>query len=334
MMIKAHLKKQELSVLIVAQRGRLACEAVLFAASLATGTQSRPLRLVVAEPQPGPLWAKDPRLDPEPRSLLQDLGADIRPFDSLHFGESYPQGNKIEALRVLEKGQPFVFFDTDTLVLGDLGQVPFDFERPTASLRREGTWPKPDLYGPGYEAIWGSLYRRFGLELETSLDPGQPEGYWQRYLYFNAGFFFFRCAQVFGQMYQDMALSIRDDPPAELTGQALYPWLDQIALPLVIHALGGGRDTLPQGLLDGAVSCHYRTLPLLYAREEDAVVNTLEALAARPDLRSVLEGYPPMAQVLYGGLGARARALFDRADPLPREQAYRTQLKRAGLWLR
>lgn len=333
-MSKASTEKQAVSVLIVAQRGRLACEAVLFAASLAAKPQSRPLRLVVAEPQPGPLWAQDPRLEPPTRALLQDLGAEIRPFDSLHFGDSYPQGNKIEALRVLEKGQPFVFFDTDTLILGDLGQVPFDFDRPTASLRREGTWPKPDLYGPGFDAIWGSLYRRFGLELETSLDPDQPEGYWQRYLYFNAGFFFCRCPVLFGQMYQEMALTIRDDPPPELIGQALYPWLDQIALPLVIHAMGGGRDTLPSGYLDGAVTCHYRTLPLLYAREKDVVVDTLEALAARPDLRAELEGYPPMAQVLYDGLGARARALFDRDAPLPREQAYRNQLKRAGLWLR
>lgn len=333
-MSKACPEKQAVSVLIVAQQGRLACEAVLFAASLVAKPQSRPLNLIVAEPQPGPLWTKDPRLDPATRALLLDLGADIRPFDSLHFGDSYLQGNKIEALRVLDTDQPFVFFDTDTLMLGDLGQVPFDFDQPTASLRREGTWPKPDLYGPGYDAIWGSLYRRFGLALETSLDPTQPEGYWQRYLYFNAGFFFYRCPKIFGQMFQDMALSIRDDPPPELIGQTLYPWLDQIALPLVIHALGGGRDTLPPGLLDGSVTCHYRTLPLLYAREADEVVTTLEALAARRDLRAVLERYPPMAQVLYDGLGTRARALFDRASPLPREQAYRNQLKRAGLWLR
>jgi hypothetical protein len=43
--------------------------------------------------------------------------------------------------------------------------------------------------------------------------------------------------------------------------------LDQVALPLVIHGLGGGRDALPSGFLDGTHSCHYRLMPLLFARE-------------------------------------------------------------------
>lgn len=333
-MIKARAEKQAIPVLIVAQTGRLSFEAALFAASWAAIRHSAPFELIVAEPQPGPLWSEDPRIPPAPRAYLERLGVQIVPFDSLHFGESYPQGNKIEALRVLPKGQPFVFFDTDTLILGDLGQVPFDFDQPTASLRREGTWPKPDLYGPGYDTIWGSLYRHFGLEFESSLDLSQPENYWQRYLYFNAGFFFYRCPRIFGQRFEEIALSIRDDPPPELIGQALTPWLDQIALPLVLHGLGGGRNTVPPGLLDGAVTCHYRTLPLLYAREADAVVRKLEDLAADDSLRAVLQAYPPMAKVLYDGLGQQARALFDRDAPLPREQAYRNQLKRASLWMR
>jgi hypothetical protein len=40
---------------------------------------------------------------------------------------------------------PFVFFDTDTLITGELMSVPFDFSCPGASLRREGTWPEPTL---------------------------------------------------------------------------------------------------------------------------------------------------------------------------------------------
>jgi hypothetical protein len=43
----------------------------------------------------------------------------------------------------------------------NLMEVPFDFDRPSASLRREGTWPKPPLYGPDYRGIWKSLYVKF-----------------------------------------------------------------------------------------------------------------------------------------------------------------------------
>ena len=323
------------NLVIVAQEGRLAFEAVLFAASLAQAPQSRALRLFVAEPRPGPLWPGDPRLSrADLRALLDNLGATFLPFDSRHFGAAYPQGNKIEALFALPEGEPFVFFDTDTLILGDLGTVPFDFDRPTASLRREGTWPQPQLYGPGYTAIWKALYDRFGLDFHSSLDLSQPDEYWRRYLYFNAGFFYYRCPRVFGRRFLDIALSIRDDPPPELACQSLDPWLDQVALPLVIHGLGGGRDALPPGLLDGAVTCHYRALPLLYARESDAVVAALEAAAAPNRIKKVLRQYEPMRKMIYRGRGARVRALFDRTDLPPREMALRKKLKREGFWER
>jgi hypothetical protein len=74
---------------------------------------------------------------------------------------------------------------------------------------------------------------------------------------------------VFGSRFLEIARGIRDDPPPELVCQSLDPWLDQVALPLVIHDLGGGRDALAPGWLDGSHSCHYRLLPLLYAREAD-----------------------------------------------------------------
>ena len=323
------------NVLIVGQAGRLHYEAILFAASLARVTDPARFRLFVAEPQPGPLWPADPRMrDPEARSLLETLGAAILPFESRHFGAAYPYGNKIEALFALPEGEPFVFFDTDTLVLGDLATVPFDFDRPTASLRREGTWPQIELYGPGYGAIWKSLYDRFGLDFAASLDLAQPDEYWQRYLYFNAGFFFYRCPRIFGERFLSFALAIRDDPPPELVCQPLDPWLDQVALPLVIQSLGGGRDTLPAGLLDGDVTCHYRTLPLLYAREADAVVALLEEIAGPNRVKKVLKQYEPFKRMIYQNRGKKARALFDQGDLPRREQAIRNTLKREGYWMR
>ncbi|WP_299863002.1 hypothetical protein [uncultured Roseobacter sp.] len=325
----------DFNVVVVAQEGRLTYEALLFAASLRHASPGFTGRLLIAEPQPGPLWPKDPRIsDRGVREMLDRLEAEIIPFETRHFGADYPYGNKIEMLRALPEGQPFVFFDTDTLITGDLTSVPFDFDRPSASLRREGTWPKPELYGPGYSDLWRSLYDKFGLDFESTLDPDQPDEYWRRYLYFNAGYFFYSCPRRFGALFEDYALAIRDDPPKELCAQEMTPWLDQIALPLVIHALGGGRDTLPEGLLDGSVSCHYRMFPLLYARESDRVIEVLEEVAAPNKIKKLLKAHAPIKRNVYQGRGAKVRALFDQ-DNLPRrEAAIRNRIKSAGFWMR
>jgi hypothetical protein len=288
----------------------------------------------LAEPQPGKRWNRDPRLKSDGiREMLESLGATFLPFENKVFGQSYPHGNKIEALAALPD-QPFLFLDTDTLILGDLGRVPFDFTRPSASMRREGTWPEPQLYQGGYAEIWGALYDRFGLDIASSLDPSQPQDYWQRYLYFNAGWFFHQSPKVFGEHFLSYARSIRDNIPPALAAQSLDPWLDQIALPLVIHALGGGRPGPELAGLDGDITCHYRNLPLLYARESDRVVEVLEDVAGQKDLRRLLRDYEPARLMIYQNRGRKAREMFDRADLPRREQAIRTALKRADLWLR
>ena len=334
-MARKPAKRQTFNIAIVGQHGRLAYEALLFAASLRHTTPGFDGKLFVAEPQPGPLWPNDPRIkNDEVRAALADLGAEIIPFESRHFGNIYPYGNKIEMLSALPKGEPFIFFDTDTLVTGDLMSVPFDFDRPTASLRREGTWPQPQIYGPGYTGLWKSLYDKFGLDFESSLDLEQPDEYWRRYLYFNAGFFFFRCPHEFGARFLEYALAIRDTPPVELCCQSFDPWLDQVALPLVIHSLGGGRDTLPVGMLDGDISCHYRFLPLLYARESTLAIEVLETVTAPNKLKKVLKGYDAIKRIVFQGRGEKVRALFDQENLPRKEQAIRNRIKSEGFWMR
>jgi hypothetical protein len=328
-------KPQTFNVVVVGQQGRLSYEALIFAASLRQCSPDFSGRLLIAEPQAGPLWEGNPAIQNTPvREALEELGAEIIPFHNTVFGENYPYGNKIEMLQSLPKGEPFVFFDTDTLITGDLSRVPFDFDRPSASLRREGTWPQPQLYGPGYAGLWKSLYDKFGLDFDSSLDLNQPDEYWKRYLYFNAGFFFYRCPHEFGALFLEYARAIRDTPPVELCAQSLDPWLDQIALPLVIHALGGGRDTLPEGLLDGEVSCHYRVLPLLYARETDRVVEVLEQVTAPNKIKKVLKGYDAIKRMIYQGRGQKVRALFDQGNLPRKEQAIRNKIKSNGFWMR
>lgn len=322
------------NIVIVGQSGRLQYEALLFAASLRAQSPAFSGKLLVAEPQPGTKWPDDPRMSDDIRAALEELGAEIVPFENRVFGSTYPHGNKIEMLSALPPDEPFVFFDTDTLILDDILQVPFDFERPTASLRRDNSWPKIELYGPGYTEIWASLYTKFGIDFESSLDLSQPDGYWQRYLYFNAGFFFYRCPRVFGQRFLEIAQTIHDDRPQELVCQSLDPWLDQVALPLVIHELGGGRNTLPDGLLDGSVTCHYRVMSLLFARESDRVISVLEAVAAPNKVKKLLKHHEPFKRFIFQGRGARVRGLFDQNDLPRKEQAIRNRIKSAGLWMR
>ncbi|MDA7966694.1 hypothetical protein [Ruegeria sp.] len=323
------------NVVVIGQNNRLQYEALLFAASLRHSSPGFSGRLIVAVPQPGPHWRQDPSIhNPDLLKALDHLGAEIIPFDTHVFGDSYPQGNKIEALLALPEGEPFVFFDSDTLITGDLAQVPFDFDRPGASQKVEGTWPKPTLYGPRYEGIWRAMYDRFGLDFESSKDSSQPQDYWRRYLYFNAGYFFYKCPRRFGERFLDYARTIRDENIPELTGQVLDPWLDQAVLPLVIHSFGGGRDVLPDGLLDGSVSCHYRLFPLLYARESDHVIKVLETVAAPNKIKKVLRNYEPVKKLVLQGKGHKIRAMFDQSDLPAREQVIRKAIKSKGLWQR
>lgn len=325
--------RQTFNILAIGQSGRLQYEAVLLAASLRRHDPDFPGTLFIAEPQPGPLWPDDPRMEAEARAALEAMGAVILPFESRIFGAAYPNGNKIEALAALPDA-PFLFLDTDTVVTGSFADVGFDFSRPSASMKREDTWPTEELYGPTQGQTWQALHSLFGLDFAASLDPGHPEGYWQRYLYFNAGWFFHQSPQAFGHRYLDWATRIWRDPPEVLICQPLTPWLDQIVLPLVIHSFGGGRPGMTLAGLDGDVTCHWRTLPLFYARETDHAIAAMEEAAAPNPVKKLLRAYPPMKKMLYQGDGAKVRALFDRTALPRREAAIRNTIKREGLWTR
>ena len=320
------------NVFFIVQAGRLEYEALIFAASFRAANPDFKGRLIAAEPS-GAKWSGPVAISDPVRRFLTDHGVEILPFENRHFGESYPHGNKIEAMAALPAG-PFVFFDTDTLFLAPLAQVGFDFDRPSASMRREGTWPEPQLYGADYTAIWKSLYDKFGLDFDSSLDKSQYENYWQRYLYFNAGWFFGADAQAFGKRFLHFAHAIRWDTPDELASQSLDPWLDQVALPLVIHSFGGGRPGPELAGLDGDVTCHYRALPLLYARESDAVVARLEAICAPQPVKRILRLHEPARKLIYQRKGLKLRAKIDRNALPRRESMLRNAIKREKLWLR
>lgn len=324
----------DFDIVAVGQGGRLQYEALLLAASLRDNAPNFKGTLYIAEPQAGDRWHKDPTMAGDIKGALAELGAVILPFHNEAFGADYPYGNKIEALCAMPAGRNFLFLDTDTLVLGDLAKLSTDFNRPSASMRRTGTWPEEELYWPGYSVIWKSLYDRFGLEFDSTLDLDQPDEYWQRYLYFNAGWVTGHDAPTFGKRWRDWALDIRDNRPEELVLQELDPWLDQVTLPLVIHSFGGGRPGDDLAGLDGDLTCHYRMLPLLYARENDAVVAALETVTAPNKVKKWLKQYDPFKRMIYQKRGHKVRDMFDQNDLPPRERQIRNRIKKEGFWMR
>ncbi|MGO4909283.1 hypothetical protein ACEN2J_13245 [Pseudorhodobacter sp. W20_MBD10_FR17] len=327
-------KVDRFNIVAVGQSGRLSYEAVLLAASLRATNPDFEGRLLIAVPQNGPLWTSDPAIyDIGILGLLEQFGAEVVPFQSTQFGSAYPYGNKIECLAALPD-EPFLFVDTDTIFTAPLSQVGFDFTRPSASMKREGTWPVLELYGPGYTQIWKSLYDRFGLDFVSSLDTSQPDEFWKRYLYFNAGWFFHESPRAFGERFKEYATTIRDDAPPELVCQPLHPWLDQVALPLVIHSFGGGRPGPELDGLDGDVTCHWRTMPLFYARESDAAVEVVETVLAPNPVKKVVKDYLPFKKMVFQGKGREVRAMFDRDDLPRKEHMIRNRIKREGLWVR
>lgn len=320
------------NVVCVAQAGRLAYEAVIFARSFRATNPDFKGKLIVAEPT-GARWRTETQIPAPIRELLEAENVTFISFENKEFGQNYPHGNKIEMLTALPD-EPFFFFDTDTIFTGPLSDLEFDFNRPSASMRREGTWPEPPLYGPGYAGIWKSLYDRFGLEFESTLDLTQPDEYWARYMYFSAGWFFGASPKAFGERFLEYATSIRNDPPDELACQSLDPWLDQVALPLVIQSFGGGRPGAGLDGLDGETTCHYRFIPLLYARESDAAIKMIEDIITPNPVKRVLKDYEPFKKLVLQRKGERVRALFDRDNLPKREHVLRNTIKRAGFWMR
>ena len=323
------------NIVIVAQAGRLSYEALLFLASLRQSDPDFKGRVLIAMPQKGEKWRRDPAVKvPEILALYERMGAEIMPFESGHFGSDYPTGNKIECLSAMPEGEPFIFFDSDTLVLGPLSSLKIDFNRPSASMNRLATWPKPELYHAGYEEIWRSLYDKFGLDFESSLEPKLAPDDWRRYLYFNAGWFYGPCPVKFGRRFTEWAVAIRNDPPEALAAQAMEPWLDQITLPLVLHSFGGGRPDKQAAKLDDKLTCHWRALPLLYATGDEGLIGFLEELVKPNWLKKVLRTYEPFLQFIWKKQGQQVRELFPGGTDGLAEKVVRNRIKTAELWMR
>lgn len=322
------------NICAVVQAGRLQYEAIPFLLSFRYHNPDFKGKLLFMEPVKNKLWKQQTKIPGEFRSFLKANGAEIVPFENEIFGQKYQHGNKIECLKALPEGEPFVFFDTDTIFTGSLDEVPFDFNHPSASSKVENTWPAEEIYGPTLNQTWGALYDKFNLDFDAAQDTQWPKAYWRRYPYYNAGWFYFKNPQRFGRVFTRYAKDTWRNPPPEVMIQQLNPWLDQAVLPLVIHRLGGGKDILPPGLLDGRITTHYRYLPLLYARADDETIAFVEELLAPHKVKKLLKENQAFQKMVYQGKGAEVRALFNRRNLPRKEEPMRRKIKEHKLWIR
>ena len=117
-------------------------------------------------------------------------------------------GKKIQCFKELPSNEPFIFFDTDTLICGNPSERSFDFSKPSVSLRHEKTPHALKLYWPGYGEIWRSLSEMFDLDFESPLDRWHLYEYWKWYPYLNAGFFYNEYPKILAERFTEFAVEI------------------------------------------------------------------------------------------------------------------------------
>ena len=168
--------------------------------------------------------------------------------------------------------------------------------------------------------------------MDGSLDLSQPDEHWERFLYFNPGWFFGADGPAFGRRFRDWAVAVRNDPGEALACQSLDPWLDQAVLPLVIHSLGR-RPPRPRAggarrRGDVALS---QPAAALRARPRRAI-DEFEAIAALPGIAPLLAGWEAAERLVRGGEGRRTiQPMFADYPPQAPERGIRKRLKQAEL---
>jgi|GEM_PF-3951485 len=228
----------------VIQSGRLESEALLLAESIVFSGAIAPESVVVCYPEPSPLWPTNPEPSRQAIESLLSCGVSVTSFGNADYGATYPISNKIYAIRKVGRTARDVFFiDSDCLFLGEvetlIGGTPGPTGNTLGACTAERSFPrKSKTYSD--RDIWGAIYRKFGIDPDAAVggDGAATEG--GAFPYFNAGALFIRNAAAFCDLWLRVALEIDKRDIPELDGQKIYPFLDQISLPVAM-ALGGWK---------------------------------------------------------------------------------------------
>jgi hypothetical protein len=210
-----------ITFVFVAHGGELEVKAAILACSLRKAFGNA-ISIIVAHPASDHPWE---RVSDASRRLFQSLSIPLLPIEN-PFGSRYPIGNKFAALALGPESGHTLFLDSDMICLNA-----FDLD----SLRAVDAALKPaDMALVCRDAeYWQRLYAHAGLDLAdarvvtTCTEEVMPA-------YFNAGFIFVRNARCFASRWLAIAQSIDGDE----TVSHKMPWLDQLALPVALQAIG------------------------------------------------------------------------------------------------
>ena len=274
-----------LNVAIVAQKGRIGYQALLSAASIREHHPAADVRIHICIPNSSELWVDNPGIeDPALIRAFERYSCELVHFENADFGSNYPHSNKFYSILSLPPQEPFLFLDSDTLLLRPIRPDDFNFAVP--GLKAAGpSWP---IVGRSFSIkdIWESLYAFFGLEALPYRDDSQGADPHQLYPYYQGNVMYYARAGVFGETMLEMAKQLWQHQPEPVRDQPLKPWLDQIVLPLLLAKLGvprrGSGDPIRK------VITHYE-FPFFLLVQNRAAISCFATLSKDHSLLSVLQ---------------------------------------------
>src|SRR5437868_1260080 len=134
--------EKPLNVGMVAQGGRLGYQALLCAASIRSFHSANQVRVFICIPNKTDLWRDDPRVDdPDLLQSFARYNCEIVRFDNLDFGLRYPHSNKFYSILALPNSEPFLFLDSDGILVAPIRRENLNFQQP-ALLPAAASWPK------------------------------------------------------------------------------------------------------------------------------------------------------------------------------------------------
>ncbi|KAJ08946.1 hypothetical protein M003_18395 [Pseudomonas aeruginosa IGB83] len=220
------------------------------------------------------------------RRLYERLGIPLLPMDS-PFGPEYPIGNKFAALALGPAVGHTLFLDSDMICVDA-------FEADMLCRFDAALKPADMALVAKQNDYWERIYAHAGSALPgdrvvtTCSGEAMPA-------YYNAGFILVRDARRFAEVWYRLAERVHADPL--ITNK--MPWLDQLTLPVALHALNYKTRALSERFnyplhikpLSAAslppFFCHYHSLDTLVS--ERSLWAELDELAKRfPELREVL----------------------------------------------
>jgi len=288
--------KISMNTCFVIQSGRLQYEGLLLAESILYKNVLPPSSVHIYYPVNSSVWAENPEPDEDVLEFLKDRGFNLVAFENRHFGSAYPISNKIYAVNKAAQTSPHVLFlDTDSLFVGDAAASFLD-DRIVRDMGNVGVCKAGGSFPQAHavyskDAIWRAIYRKFGIDPDDVLSAAVNFTGVVTFPYFNAGTVFFSNSGPVSELWLRVALEINKRDLPELEGQKIFPFLDQIALPVAIALSKTGYEYIHSGfncnqLRGDIVHWHYHYPYIIYE-----ALTSFEGGAVLDDLRTFFGDY-------------------------------------------